>query len=254
MAVFSYEFFIMWILAVILFYTVARRWQWQLLLIVSCLFYARSVTGVPWILFLVWGITFLAGIQVNKHRDVWGKAVCYAAVVICTAALMLGRLTSVFVLLGNSYFTLKAIGYVIDVYRGKDPERNPFRYLLYLIYWPTVLEGPFNRIEGFFRSLNSPISFDYTGFTHGVQRFVWGVFQVIVISKWLGVITAAILTAPYAKGGRYVVFAVAAFAIQLYADFSGFMNMMSGVSATFGISLPENFEQPFFSKSIPEFW
>lgn len=254
MAVFSYEFFIMWILTVILFYTVARKWQWQLLLIVSCLFYARSVTGVPWILFLVWGITYFAGIYVSRHKNISGKTVCYAAVMICAAALMLGRLTSVFVLLGNSYFTLKAIGYVIDVYRGKAPEKNLFRYLLYLIYWPTVLEGPFNRIEGFFRAFASPVSFDYTGFTHGVQRFVWGAFQVIVISKRLGVIAAAILTAPYAKGGRYVVIAVAAFALQLYADFSGFMNMMSGVSATFGISLPENFEQPFFSKSIPEFW
>lgn len=176
MRVFSYDFFVLWGLTALLFYTVARRWQWQILAIASVLFYIASVDKVPWILLAVWLVTYCGARYADSHKgDNKSKIVFVLTVIISLSALILGRATSFFALLGNSYFTLKAIGYAIDVYyRGERHEENIFKYLLYLIYWPTVLEGPFIRIREFEENFCAGIRFNYDCFTHGIQRFIWG--------------------------------------------------------------------------------
>lgn len=256
MRVFSYDFFVLWGLTALLFYTVARRWQWQILAIASVLFYIASVDKVPWILLAVWLVTYCGARYADSHKgDNKSKIVFVLTVIISLSALILGRATSFFALLGNSYFTLKAIGYAIDVYyRGERHEENIFKYLLYLIYWPTVLEGPFIRIREFEENFCAGIRFNYDCFTHGIQRFIWGGAKKIVIAERLGLLVSALLSEPEGKGGRFIILAIAAYAIQLYSDFSGFMDMMLGVSLTFGIRLPENFKQPYFAKSVSEFW
>lgn len=221
----------------------------------SVLFYALSVDKFPGVLLAAWLTTFLGAKWIECNRaNKKQKIIFVFTVTMCVGALFFGRMTNIVALLGNSYFILKAIGYMIDVHREDESEKNPFRYLLYLIYWPTVLEGPFNRIKDFVNNFHVKIRFNYASFTHGIQRFIWGVFKKLVIAERLGLATIAILDAPWGKGGLCVLLAIIAYAVQLYADFSGFMDMMSGVSLTFGIQMPENFRQPYFSKSIPEFW
>lgn len=254
MNVFSYEFFFLWAITLLLYFTIGKHWQWQLLLVVSAYFYLRAVAEIPWILLVVWVGTYLAGKYVDVHKDLKGKIVCLSAIILCVICLFIGRVSSLIVTVGNSYFILKAIGYLVDIYRGKKSEGNIFKYLLYLIFWPTILEGPFNRIEDFENNINKTFSFDYENFIYGLQRFIWGVFKKVVISERLGAITASILNDPCGKGGVLIILGVLLFALQLYTDFSGFMDMMIGISTTFGIKLPENFRQPFFSRSISEFW
>lgn len=255
MNIFSYGFFLLWGISLVLYYFVDNRWQWKILAISSVVFYVLSVDKFPGVLLIVWLTAFLGAKWIECNRtNRKGKLFFILAESMCVGALFFGRTTNIAALLGNSYFVLKAIGYIIDVYREDKSEKNPFKYLLYLVYWPTVLEGPFNRIKDFENNFNPKISFDYVNFTHGLQRFIWGVFKKLVIAERLRLAAIAILDAPWEKGGKYVILAIITYAIQLYADFSGFMDMMLGVSLTFGIRLPENFRQPYFSKSIPEFW
>ncbi len=253
MSIFSYGFFIFWSSTLVLYYTIGSKWQWQALLITSVIFYVMMTNAIPWILIIVWIITYQAGIIIEQDNNT-SAITAYMVLFVCIIALFFGRMTSFFVTLGNSYFILKATGYLIDISRGKKAERDMFKFLLYLVYWPTILEGPFNRIDDFNNSFNAIIHFDYNNFTHGIQRFVWGVFKKIVVSERLGVLSTCILSDPKGKGGLFVISGVISFALQLYTDFSGFMDMMLGVSTTYGIKLPENFNQPFFSKSISEFW
>lgn len=254
MNIFSYEFFIFWAVGLVLYYTVAKKWQWQVLTLASVVFYALSINKIPVVLLVVWPVSYLGCAFIAKNRNKRGKAVFILTLIICIAALITGRTTHLFALLGNSYFVLKAIGCVIDVYREADYEKNIFKYLNYLIFWPTVFEGPFNRLDDFTKSLSGVIYFDYGRFMRGLRRFFWGVFKKLVIAERLAVFTGLVLSDPANKGGRFVIVAVVAYAIQLYMDFSGFMDMMLGASLTFGIVIPENFRQPYFSKSISEFW
>ncbi len=254
MDIFSYEFFVIWIIALIMYYFVGNKFQWQILTVTSIFFYGISVKKFPAVLIGVWLATYICGRIIAYYKNIIGKGAFALGLLISLGLLVLGRETNYFALLGNSYFTLKAIGYLIDVYRDEPAEKGIFRYLLYLIYWPTVFEGPFNRIKEFYKVFEQTQTFNYERLAHGVQRFLWGVLKKLVIAERLSMLVVGILDNPAGRGGRFIIIAVIAYAIQLYADFSGFMDMMLGVSLTFGIELPENFKQPYFSKSIPEFW
>lgn len=254
MEIYSYSYFAIWLISLIIYYSFGKRWQWQVLSLTSIVIYVLSIQKVPLVLIMVSLVSYSGGCILTKNMNKRGKIYRNLSIIICIVLLILGRTTDYFALLGNSYFTLKAIGYLLDVYRGKKVETNFFKYLLFLIYWPTVFEGPFNRISSFTTSFNKTVVFDYNNFVHGIQRFVWGTFKKLIIAERLSLFVTTVLTNPYDKGGRFIIIAVISYAIQIYADFSGFMDMMLGISLTFGIELPENFRQPYFAKTIPEFW
>ncbi|MBD5549665.1 MAG: MBOAT family protein [Lachnospiraceae bacterium] len=158
-------------------------------------------------------------------------------------------------MLGNSYFTLKAISYLYDVERDeRNCERNFLFYLLYLIYLPTILQGPFNRFVQFRENIADRIQFDYTGFMHGIQRFLWGAFKKLVLAARLEQIGTYVSGSWESQSGISIIIGIVAYSLWFYMDFSGYMDMMIGVSGTFGVVLPENFRQPYFSKSTAEFW
>lgn len=123
-----------------------------------------------------------------------------------------------------------------------------------MIYLPTILQGPFNRFGQFKKSLGDTAKFDYNRFMHGVQRFLWGTFKKLVLAARLEQITTLVSSSWESQSGLSVMIGIAAYSLWLYTDFSSYMDMMLGISQTFGISLPENFRQPYFSKSIAEFW
>lgn len=261
MNIFSHNFFLLWAVSILLYYTIARRRQWVLLLVMSLVFYAYSITKAPVVLLLVSALTYagalwIAGAGAKKERSEKKiKLVRRLITCVCIIALISGSTTSWFAMLGNSYFTLKAISYLADADRdAKNCERNYFFYLLYLIYLPTVLQGPFNRFSAFRENLAERISFDYTGFMHGIQRFLWGAFKKLVLTTRLEQVTVYVYGNLETQSGLSILIGTIACSLWLYTDFSGYMDLMLGMSGTFGISLPENFRQPYFSRSIAEFW
>ena len=261
MSIFSYSFFALWIICVIAYYTIARSHQWFLLFIMSLVFYACSITKAPFALIFVSIITYSGAVwcvHARKSGKISEKAIKYCRWIISglsISVLVIGPITDWFAMLGNSYFTLKAISYLIDADRNeKNCERNFFFYLLYLVYLPTILQGPFNRFLEFKESLAERIEFDYTGFMHGIQRFLWGAFKKLVLAARLEQIGTYVFSDWSSQSGISISVGVVAYSLWFYTDFSSYMDMMLGVSGTFGIALPENFRQPYFSQSIAEFW
>lgn len=157
--------------------------------------------------------------------------------------------------LGMSFYTFHAIGYVMDIYRAKYPaEHNFAKYFTFVSFFPHLLQGPFSRFDALGRSIFEQHSFSYDRLCDGCARIVWGFFKKVVIADQLGIVVAAITHHYTSYTGTQVFMSIFFYGIQLYADFSGYMDIMCGISHILGIKLPENFEQPYFARTIDDFW
>lgn len=157
--------------------------------------------------------------------------------------------------LGISYYTLQAISYVVDVYRGKyEADKNIAKVALFMSFFPQMVEGPIGRYDKLKDQLYTPHEFKYKEFTYGLQLMIWGYFKKMIIADRAGIF-ANVIFSDYTNYGSFIVlFAMILYTIQLYAEFSGCIDIVRGVAEMFGIQLSENFKRPFFSKTVQEFW
>lgn len=157
--------------------------------------------------------------------------------------------------LGMSFYTFHAVGYIIDIYRGKySPERNFAKYLTFVSYFPHIIQGPFSRYDFLGKSILEEHDFSYDRLCEGCSRILWGVFKKLIVADKLDYAVTTILTDYSNYTGIHVLFAIGAYCIQLYADFSGYMDVVCGISHIFDIKLAENFRQPYFAGTLDEFW
>lgn len=159
--------------------------------------------------------------------------------------------------LGLSYYTFKSIGYVIDVYRGRvKAQRNILKLALFISYFPALLQGPIDRYEDLADQLVAEHSFEYRRFTFGLQRMLWGYIKKLVIAERITVIVNAVVGSYVQEGyvGFIMLAAMALYGFEIYADFSGGIDVVCGLSEIFGISMTENFRRPFFAASVAEYW
>lgn len=157
--------------------------------------------------------------------------------------------------LGISFYTLSAVGYVADVYRGKyEADRNPFRVLLFLLFFPAVVEGPIARYDQLAGQLYEGHPFDYEKFCFGLQQIVWGLFKKIVIADRADGLVKTVFASYADYSGAAVLLASVLYTVQIYMEFSGCMDIVTGSAQLFGITLSRNFSRPFFSKTVSEFW
>ena len=157
--------------------------------------------------------------------------------------------------MGISFYTFQTMGYLIDVYRGKTTvEKNPARLALFVSFFPQLVQGPISRHSDLASQLYTPHSFDRRGFTFGVQRILWGYFKKLVIADRVLIAMRALLDEPEQYRGAYVALLILLYSIQIYADFTGGIDITIGVAEALGIRLTENFERPFSSRSTKEYW
>lgn len=157
--------------------------------------------------------------------------------------------------LGVSFYTFSLLGYVIDVYYGLAKAQNNFGKLaLYGLYFPNLISGPILKYREHAEQFFAPHDFDYKQVTQGLQRMVWGFFKKLVIAERLGVLVNTVYGDYESYPGAYIWLATVCYALQLYTDFSGCMDIVLGLSQSLGIVLPENFKTPFFAKSVAEYW
>ena len=157
--------------------------------------------------------------------------------------------------LGMSFYTFHAVGYLLDVYRAKYPaERSFAKYFTFISFFPHLLQGPFSRFDEVGKNLFEEHSFSYDRLCDGCARIVWGFFKKVVIADQIGVSVTAIFQNYTNYTGTHIFVGVIFYGIQLYADFSGYMDIMCGISHILGISFPENFQQPYFARTIDDFW
>lgn len=254
----------------ILYYLIPAKYQWKLLLIASFCFYAYAS---PWyLLFLTFtvvvsyvGALWIAGDQSDGKRPL-------VVVVILLLSMLgifkygnffldnigLGERVSLNMILpvGLSFYLFQSLGYCIDVYRGiVEPEENIFKHALFVSYFPQLLQGPIGDYGRLAPQFFVSHSFDYREVTDGLKRVVWGFFKKLVIANQISLILDSVwMDVPQYHGIVVWVMFLFLYSIQLYADFSGYMDIAIGCSQMLGIKIDENFKTPYFSKNIAEFW
>lgn len=157
--------------------------------------------------------------------------------------------------LGISFYTLQAVSYVIDVYRGTcKADKNFGRVLMFVCFFPHIVEGPIGRYDKLAYQIYEGHSFDYDKFMRGLQLMLWGLIKLFVVSDRAGIFVDNVFEDVYRADGSILLLSVLMYTVQLYANFSGCMDLVKGMSQLFGIELADNFKRPFFSNSINEFW
>ncbi|MDD4850431.1 MAG: MBOAT family protein [Gemmiger sp.] len=158
--------------------------------------------------------------------------------------------------LGISFYTLMALGYLVDVSRGVcPPARRLWQVLLYLSFWPHIVEGPFDRYRDLAPTLLAENQHPtYQNLAFGAQRILWGLFKKVVVADRANAYVKAVFDDFVQYSGGATLLGTLLYTLQLYAEFSGCMDIVLGSAEIFGIPLAENFRQPFFASSIGEFW
>lgn len=277
----SFSFLILLVISVALYYTVFRKKQWIVLLLASVAFLVFTCSKPYVLLYVLYGflVTYFGAILIDKCKGEktrkWVRTLFVLLTLITLVVLkytnFLGVTTkfvtkmigvnftwntiSFLAPIGISYYTIISIGYLLDVYRKTyKPQKNPLKYLLFMIFFPQMTSGPFNRYRDMQEQLYSNHEFSSENLTTGIQRITWGFFKVLVISERMGTICNTIYQDVATYNGFYIAIAAIFYTIQLYSNFSGCIDIALGASRLFGIKMPENFQQPFFSKSMAEFW
>lgn len=257
----------------VVYYILPKRYRWFVLLAGSMVFYYRlSEKG-----FKMFVVTILLSYSMGYLLDYMhntGKSVikCRIALAGCLAIIALplivtkegdfvlqsllhGRTYSWIVPVGLSFYTLQIVSYLVDVSRGKvRAQKNLGKYALFVSFFPQIIQGPIPRYEQMNPQLFEGHSFKEESFLKGVQMIVWGFFLKLMIADKASIVVNTIFLGWEAYRGGYVLVAGILYSIQLYADFLSCLCLAKGVAELFDIHLGENFQQPYMSRSIKEFW
>lgn len=278
----SIQFLLFVGIAVAGYYLIPKKFQWLWLLLFSYIYYASS--GIKLLFFLIFttlttylGARFLdrirAGTDSNKKIIRKKKRRIVAITLILNFGMLaLLKYTGFFILninslfdtqwrlpdfllpLGISFYTFQSMGYLLDVYWEKyEAERNPFRFALFVSFFPQILQGPIGRFDRLAHQLYESHSFDLIRAERAVQLILWGYFKKMVLADNAAVFVDTIF-GNYQDYPGLAIIGVLGYSIQLYGDFSGGMDVVMGIANLFGISLATNFKRPYFARSITDFW
>lgn len=157
--------------------------------------------------------------------------------------------------MGISFYTFQAVGYLVDVYRGTvTAEKNLFRFALFLAFFPQLVQGPISRFGDLAPSLFGEHSFDAGTVSRGLQRVLWGYFKKMVIADRVVTAVSAIIGDTVVYNGAYIFAGMLLYTLELYADFTGGIDITIGIAEALGITVQENFNLPYFSTSLKEYW
>lgn len=268
--------------AVLIYYLLPSKIQWVWLLIVSLLFYLTF--DLRYIAFLLlsiattWGGALAVYRLREKQKSGAAKAILALTLLVNIGLLaflkfgnyslsLLGRIAalagvsltfeplSLLMPIGISFYTLQAAGYIIDVYRRREiPEKNPAKFTLFMAFFPQILQGPIPRFGQLAPQLYAPHRFRYETFCSGMQLMLWGYIQKMVIADRAAVLVDYVYGNAEQFYGITLLTASLFYSLQIYADFSGCVDIARGAAEMFGIDLAKNFERPYFATSIQDFW
>lgn len=280
MAITSFGYLAFLAVALLFYYAIKPKWQTGYLLIVSLLFYGLSAQWYTILYLLASTVSVYYGALVIEKTTEQKKAKRVLTAVLCLNfgllvllkyhGFLLWNVNSIRALagkeavgtslqltasLGISYYTLQLTGYLLDCYwRVGIVQKDFFRFALFAGYFPQMTSGPISRYKQIQENLYEEHPIQYQQVTHGLKRMAWGMFKKMVIADRLALVVNSVYS-NYASYHPLLIWAgIFCFALQLYTDFSGCMDIVLGTSECFGIRLPENFRNPFFAVTIQEFW
>ena len=237
-----------------------NTWRNLVLFVFSLAFYAWGEPVYIWLMLFSTVVDYvnggLAGYFMNRQRRGMAKLFVGLSVVINLSLLALFKYAGKYALpIGISFYTFQSMSYTIDVYRGKaKAEKNPINFGAYISLFPQLIAGPIVRFSDIAKQLRQR-TVQMERIRYGVVRFACGLGKKVLIANQAGEIFATV-TGYHASGMTTLSawFGILAFMFQIYFDFSGYSDMAIGLMAIFGFEIPENFDHPYESKSITEFW
>ena len=290
MAFTSLNFILLVALTVVLYYCLPRRFQWMLLLAASMVFYlAGGGKTIVWLLAIAaitWGCGMLLQQKNNQRKQIpkgdkpqqarlksAKKRIVALGAVLCFGLLYAMKYWNFtidllptpvasrmprwdFLMpLGLSFFTFQSFGYVVDVYRGKvEAQKNPAKYLLFVSFFPQMIQGPIGRYDALAPQLTTPTALSWENLQYGIQLAMWGYFKKLVIADRAAVLVDAVILDNCPYGGAVIAVGIVFYCIQLYCDFSGGIDIARGVARIMGIEMAENFRRPLFATSLADYW
>lgn len=280
----SIPFFIFFTVVFILYYGLPHKLRWVLLLASGAFFYIYSSPATIAVPVIITLFTYFCGIITAQNANNRIGKIAYASGLIVNLGLLIfykyinffiansiqfikalnGSTSSsdgnyhvlnLIIPLGISYITFQAIGYLVEIRKGNmKPEGNIGLFAAYVFFFPKLLSGPIERAHNFLPQLLTQKEFDYMQIVEGMKRVLWGLFKKLVIANRLAIYTDAVFNNAQQHNGVTLAAASLFYTFQLYADFSGYTDMAIGFAQMLGFRLSENFNLPFFAKSMTEFW
>ena len=274
----SIEFVIFFVLVTSLYFLLPHKYRWFLLLAASCYFYMAFVPVYILILFFTIVIDYFAGIWIEEAQGKKKRQFLVLSLVANIGVLAVFKyynflndnLTfllhgagwenpipylSILLPIGLSFHTFQAMSYTIEVYRGhQKAERHFGIYSLYVMFYPQLVAGPIERPQNLLFQFRTEHKFDYERVVSGLRLMLWGFFKKLVIADRLAIYVNAAYGNPDEHTGMTLAIATMFFAFQIYCDFSGYSDIAIGAARVMGYDLMKNFNRPYLSASISEFW
>ncbi|MFI5205707.1 MAG: MBOAT family O-acyltransferase, partial [Candidatus Paceibacterales bacterium] len=274
----SLEFLLFFPIVTTLYYFLPHKFRWLLLLVASCLFYAAAIPVYLFVLFTLIIIDYFSAILIEQYQGKFKKLFLIISIVSMCSALFVFKYFNFFVTnldafarvfhwnlpittlqlllpIGLSFHTFQSLSYVIEVYRGNQKaERNFGIYALYVMFYPQLVAGPIERPYNLLHQFHEEHTFDYQRVVDGLKLMAWGMFKKVVIADRLALLVNQVYGNPHDFSGPLLIIATFFFAFQIYCDFSGYTDIAIGAAQVMGFRLMDNFNRPYFSKSIAEFW
>ncbi len=275
----SFAFVIFFVAVTTLFFVLPHRLRWLMLLLASCLFYMFFVPIFILILVVTIVIDYLAAIWIEGTSNLRRKKIFLSMSIVSVCAVLFVfkyfnffnanfaalaaalhwnysiKALSIALPIGLSFHTFQSLSYVIEVYRDRQKaERNLGIFALYVMYFPQLVAGPIERPQNLLHQFHQRKYFDLSRLQDGLSLALWGLFKKVVVADSLAIYTDTVYDAHSHHSGASLLVATYCFAFQIYCDFSGYSDIARGVSRVYGIELMNNFDAPYLSKSISEFW
>lgn len=255
MSLVSLTFIIFLLILMLMYYLLPKSWQWVILLCGSVCFYILSSTWWTIGYVIISVVTIYLGTLLMEKAPKYKKGIYIVTLLINLGLMCTLKFTSLIPSLGISFYALQMIGYLTDCYWGmSEREKNIGKVALFNIYFPQMVSGPISRYRQIGPQLIEAHSFDGMRIRLGVYRIFVGFFKKLMVSEHLSALTDYLFKSYESYGGIFIWIGTGLYVVQLYADFSGCMDIVLGASECFGITLPENFNRPFEAVSIQEIW
>jgi len=274
----SINFAFFFIIVTTLYFILPHKYRWLLLLGSSCYFYMAFIPVYILILGFTIVVDYFAGILLEdtegKHRKYWLIASLIANIGVLAVfkyynflnenlSVLLNSIgyqnhiphLGILLPIGLSFHTFQAMSYTIEVYRGKQKAEHNFGiYALYVMFYPQLVAGPIERPQNLIHQFYEKHYFEYTRIVEGLKLMLWGLFMKLVIADRLAIYVNAVYNNADEHSGKTLALATVFFAFQIYCDFAGYSNIAIGAAKVMGFKLMTNFNRPYFSRSISEFW
>jgi len=277
----SFKFLVFFVAVFFIYYIPLKekiKTQNWLLLIASYIFYGMADWKMIPLLFTATSIFYFLGIFIQTSKDKNASILTTLGVFIGVGLLLYFKYFNFFIEsfsqlfnsiglntnwgtfniilpLGISFFTFRLISYVVEIHRGKIEATKDFvAFATYISFFPTIMSGPIDRPNDFIPQLKNKREFNYDLIVDGMRQILWGLFQKMVIADNLAEIINGVWNdIPNQSGSNLLIVAIL-YSIQMYTDFSGYSHMAIGVGKILGFKITKNFNYPYFSRNVAEYW